>query len=130
MNLKKPLSVAMIGSLMAGMMVVPAASVHAEEVIKIGWLAPLTGTAAENGQQVTWAAEMIVDLINEEHADVNMLLAADAGLPNLDGAKIELVEADTKGDTTVATSEARRPRVLSVASTTYHFLSMDLALGI
>ena len=108
MNLKKALSVAMIGSLMAGMMVVPAVSVHAEDVIKIGWLAPLTGTAAENGQQVTWAAEMIVDLINEEHADVNMLLAADAGLPNLDGAKIELVEADTKGDTTVATSEARR----------------------
>ena len=105
MNLKKALSAAMIGSLMVVGMTAVA---HAEDVIKIGWLAPLTGTAAENGQQVTWAAEMIVDLINEEHADVNMLLAADAGLPNLDGAKIELVEADTKGDTTVATSEARR----------------------
>ncbi len=105
MNLKKALSAAMIGSLMV---VGLTAVAHAEDVIKIGWLAPLTGTAAENGQQVTWAAEMIVDLINEEHADVNMLLAADAGLPNLDGAKIELVEADTKGDTTVATSEARR----------------------
>ncbi len=78
------------------------------ETIKIGWLAPLTGTSAENGQQVTWAAEMIVDLINEKHADVNMLFAADEGLPNLNGAKIELVEADTKGDTTVATSEAKR----------------------
>ena len=105
MNLKKALSAAMIGSLMV---VGLTAVAHAEDVIKIGWLAPLTGTAAENGQQVTWAAEMIVDLINEEHADVNMLLAADAGLPNLDGAKIELVEADPKGDTTVATSEARR----------------------
>ena len=78
------------------------------EVIKIGWLAPLTGTAAENGKQVTQAAKMIVDLINEEHADVDMLLAADAGLANLNGAKIQLVEADTKGDTTVATSEAKR----------------------
>ncbi len=83
----------------------PAAS---GDVIKIGWLAPLTGTSAENGQQVTWAAEMIVDIINEEHGDINMLLAADAGLPNLGGAKIQLVEADTKGDTTVATSEAKR----------------------
>lgn len=78
------------------------------DTIKIGWLAPLTGTAAENGQQVTWAAQMIVDLINESNPDVNMLLAEDAGLPNLDGAKIELVTADTKGDTTVATSEAKR----------------------
>ena len=51
---------------------------------------------------------MIVDLINEEHADVNMLLAADAGLPNLNGAKVELVTADTKGDTTIAVSEAKR----------------------
>lgn len=78
------------------------------ETVKIGWLAPLTGTAAENGQQVTWAAQMIVDLINNENPDVKMLLAADAGLPNLNGAKVELVTADTKGDTTVATSEAKR----------------------
>ena len=109
MNLKKTISVAIIaamtGTLGAGL---APATVYAEDTIKIGWLAPLTGTAAENGQQVTWAAEMIVDLINEEHADINMLLAADAGLPNLGGAKIQLVEADTKGDTTVATSEARR----------------------
>ncbi len=78
------------------------------ETIKIGWLAPLTGTAAENGQQVTWAAEMIVDLVNQKRVDVDMLLAADAGLANLNGAQIKLVKADTKGDTTVATSEAKR----------------------
>ncbi|HWP50077.1 MAG TPA: ABC transporter substrate-binding protein [Clostridia bacterium] len=78
------------------------------QTIKVGWLAPLTGTAAENGQQVTWAAEMIVDLVNNSNADIDMLLAADAGLPNLNGAKIQLVKADTKGDTTVATSEAKR----------------------
>lgn len=105
MNLKKATTVALAASMSLTGMALP---VKAEETIKIGWLAPLTGTAAENGQQVTWAAEMIVDLINNENADVNMLLAADAGLPNLDGAKIELVEADTKGDTTVATSEAKR----------------------
>ena len=105
MNFKK----ATTGALVVGMaFAAMTMSANAEDTIKIGWLAPLTGTAAENGQQVTWAAEMIVDLINTENADVNMLLAADAGLPNLDGAKIELVEADTKGDTTVATSEAKR----------------------
>ncbi|MCD8371217.1 MAG: ABC transporter substrate-binding protein [Clostridiales bacterium] len=78
------------------------------EVIKIGFLAPLTGTSAENGQQVTWACQMIADLVNEANPDVEMMLAADEGLPNLGGAKIELVIADTKGDTTVATSEAKR----------------------
>ena len=108
MNLKKALNAVLMGALTAGLTVGAATAAHAEDVIKIGWLAPLTGTAAENGQQVTWAAEMIVDLINEEHPEVNMLLAAEAGLPNLDGARIELVKADTKGDTTVATSEARR----------------------
>ena len=109
MNLKKAISVVMIGTMIGTLAAGTATTTtYAADTIKIGWLAPLTGTAAENGQQVTWAAEMIVDLINEEHGDINMLLAADAGLPNLDGAQIQLVEADTKGDTTVATSEARR----------------------
>ena len=80
MNLKKAISVVMIGTMVgtlaAGM---ATTTTYAADTIKIGWLAPLTGTAAENGQQVTWAAEMIVDLINEEHGDINMLLAADAG---------------------------------------------------
>ena len=35
-------------------------------------------------------------------------LAAEAGLPNLNGAKIELVFADSKQDPTTATSEAKR----------------------
>jgi len=83
-------------------------SASGSETIKIGWLAPLTGQGAENGQQVTWAAEMIVDLINKANPDVPMLLAKDAGLPNLNGAQIELVEKDTKGDTTVAASAAKQ----------------------
>lgn len=104
MKMKKLLSLALATSMVLSM----TAFGESAETIKIGWLAPLSGTGAENGQQVTWAAEMIVDLVNEEHPEVNMLLAADAGLPNLGGAKIELVIADTKGDTTVATSEAKR----------------------
>ena len=62
MNLKKAISVVMIGTMVgtlaAGM---ATTTTYAADTIKIGWLAPLTGTAAENGQQVTWAAEMIVD---------------------------------------------------------------------
>lgn len=78
------------------------------EVIRIGFLTPLTGASAALGQQVEWAANMIVDLINEPHPESHMALAAGEGLPNLNGAKIELVVADHKGDPTTAVAEARR----------------------
>ena len=78
------------------------------EVIKIGFLTPLTGTSAVLGKQVLLAANMITDLINEEHPESSMFLSDSAGLPNLNGAKIELVVADHKGDATVAVAEAKR----------------------
>lgn len=85
-----------------------APSGEAPEVIRIGFLTPLTGASAALGQQVEWAGNMIVDLINEEHPESHMALAAGAGLPNLNGAKIELVVADHKSDATTAVAEAKR----------------------
>lgn len=85
------------------------AATNAEvETVKIGFLAPLSGTAANLGQQTVWAAEMMVDIINNENPDLDIMLADTAGLPNLNGAKIELVVGDTKGDPQVAVSEAKR----------------------
>ncbi|GHT86031.1 branched-chain amino acid ABC transporter substrate-binding protein [Bacteroidia bacterium] len=80
----------------------------APEVIKIGFLTPLTGASAALGQQVEWAANMIVDLVNEEHPESSMELAKGAGLPNLNGAKLQLVVADHKSDATTAVAEAKR----------------------
>lgn len=80
----------------------------AVETVKIGFLAPLSGTAANLGQQTVWAAEMMVDIINNENPDLDIMLADTAGIPNLNGAKIELVVGDTKGDPQVAVSEAKR----------------------
>lgn len=79
-----------------------------EEVIRIGFLTPLTGPSAALGQQVQWAGNMIVDLINESHPESHMALAAEEGLPNLNGAKIEIVVADHKSDTATAVAEAKR----------------------
>ena len=45
--MKKVFKIALAASAAA---VVLSMSASAEDVIKIGWLAPLTGTAAENGQ--------------------------------------------------------------------------------
>lgn len=82
--------------------------VEAPKVIKIGFLTPLTGTSAALGKQVLDAAKMLVDLINDAHPESKMFLAEKAGLPNLNGAKIELVVADHKSDATVAVAEAKR----------------------
>ena len=52
MKLKKAISVIMIGSMVGTLAACMApTTTFAADTIKIGWLAPLTGTAAENGQQ-------------------------------------------------------------------------------
>lgn len=86
----------------------PSPTSAAPEVIRIGFLTPLTGTSAALGQQVEWAGNMIVDLINEDHPESSMFLSAGEGLPNLNGAKIEIVVADHKSDATTAVAEAKR----------------------
>lgn len=78
------------------------------DVIKIGFLTPLSGNNATYGAQCKAAAQMITDIINEERPELSMALAKEAGITNLNGAKIELIFADSKGDPTTATSEAKR----------------------
>ncbi|MEY8351975.1 ABC transporter substrate-binding protein [Lachnospiraceae bacterium 54-53] len=80
----------------------------AGKVIKIGFLTPLSGNNATYGAQCKAAAQMIADVINEAHPEMAMALAETAGIPNMDGSRIELVYADSKGDPTTATSEAKR----------------------
>lgn len=77
------------------------------ETIKIGFLTPMSGANATYGLQVKAAGEMMASVINEEHPEMAVALAKEAGLPNLNGAKIELVFADSKQDPTTAASEAK-----------------------
>lgn len=79
-----------------------------DDTIKIGFLAPLSGPAANLGQQTVSAAKMMQDIINEANPEFDIMLADTEGLPNLNNRKIELVIGDTKGDPQVAVSEARR----------------------
>ena len=67
------------------------------ETIKIASLHPLSGAAAADGQQMDNGAKLAVEAIN-----------AAGGIKSLDGAKLELVSADSQGKPEVGQSEAQR----------------------
>jgi branched-chain amino acid transport system substrate-binding protein len=77
------------------------------KVIKIGAVYPLTGNIASTGLDCKRGVDLAVDIINGKY-DLDLPLAKTAGLPNLGGAKIEIVYADTKGDPRNGMSEAER----------------------
>jgi branched-chain amino acid transport system substrate-binding protein len=86
-----------------------AASANAAESVKIGIIWPLTGNAAAAGQASKAAAEVAADIVNSAHPELgNLPLAKDAGLPNLGGAKLELVFVDHQGNPSLAQQLATR----------------------
>jgi branched-chain amino acid transport system substrate-binding protein len=86
-----------------------AGAVQAQEVVKVGIIFPLTGNAASAGQQAKAAVELGAEIVNGAHPELAPLpLAAAAGLPNLKGAKIEIVAADNQGNPSVGQSQALR----------------------
>ncbi|TVM16905.1 ABC transporter substrate-binding protein [Oceanidesulfovibrio indonesiensis] len=70
---------------------------HAEDVVKVGNILPLSGPSASVGQQGKQAREMAVEEINEA-----------GGIKSLGGAKIKLLYADSKSDPNVGVTEAER----------------------
>ena len=83
--------------------------VEAADTVKIGIIWPLTGNAAAAGQASKAAAEVAADIVNNTHPELGDLpLAKTAGLPNLGGAKLELVFADHQGNPSLAQQLATR----------------------
>ena len=78
-----------------------------QKVIKIGAVYPLTGNIASTGLDCRRGVDLAVDIINGKY-DLDLPLAKSEGLPNLGGAKLEIVYADTKGDPKNGMSEAER----------------------
>ena len=76
-------------------------------VIKIGAVYPLTGNIASTGLDCRRGAELAVDIINGKY-DLDLPLARTEGLPNLGGARIELVFGDTKGEPKNGIAEVER----------------------
>ncbi|MBF0531058.1 MAG: ABC transporter substrate-binding protein [Deltaproteobacteria bacterium] len=77
------------------------------KTIKIGALYPLTGNLAATGLDCKRGVDLAVDIINGK-IDLPLPLAKDEGLPNLGGAKLEIIYADTKGDPKNGLAEAER----------------------
>ena len=75
----------------------------AAETVKVGITWPLTGNAGAAGQASKAAAELVAEIVNNAHPDLGDLpLAKTAGLPNLGGAKIELIFTDHQGNPSLA----------------------------
>jgi branched-chain amino acid transport system substrate-binding protein len=86
-----------------------ASTALAAESVKIGVLMPLTGNAAAAGQASKAAIEVAADIVNNAHPELgNLPLATTAGLPHLNGAKLEVVFVDHQGNPSLAQQLATR----------------------
>ena len=82
---------------------------NAADKVKIGIIWPLTGNAASAGQASKAAAELAADIVNNAHPELGDLpLAKGAGLPNMGGAKLELIFTDHEGNPALAQQLATR----------------------
>ena len=84
----------------------PSASDDGTNVIKIGLMLQLSGSSPADSEELLKGCQKIADIINNE-TDYNLPLAATAGLPNLNGAKIEIVVGDAATND-AAMSECQR----------------------
>jgi branched-chain amino acid transport system substrate-binding protein len=92
----------------AGGLAAPARAQSAPAEIVIGAVYPLSGNAAPIGHDAQMALQTEADIINGTHDPIPMLLGKGGGLPNLGGAKIKLIFADSQNNPQVARTEAER----------------------
>src|ERR671919_1535926 len=85
------------------------AAAGAQETVRIGAIYPLSGNAASAGTSDKAGIELAADIINNAHPELGELtLAASEGLPNLDGAEVEVIFADNQGSPVVGQNQALR----------------------
>ena len=86
-----------------------AVPAHAAEPVKIGVIHPLTGNAASAGSSAKDAVELGAEIANGTYPELKgSPLAGGAGLANVGGAKIELLNADHQGNPSVGQSQTLR----------------------
>jgi len=93
--------------LLALLLLGAAPAAQAAEDVIIGAIYPLTGNAAQIGADARAALATESDIINGAQ-NVPMLLGQGGGLPNLGGAHVRIVFADSQNDPQKARAEAER----------------------
>jgi len=79
-----------------------------DAAVPVGAVYPLTGALARIGAAIKNGIELAVDVVNTPHPDLNLPLAASAGLPRLGGRKLRVVWGDSRGDPATGRAEAER----------------------
>jgi len=95
--------------LIAALAFMLAGVAQAADAVKIGVIYPLTGNAASAGNSAKDAVDLGAEIVNGMHPELkgNGLAGSD-GLPNLGGAKLELINADHQGNPQVGQSQTLR----------------------
>jgi len=84
-----------------------ASLAEAADVIRIGSIYPLTGAIASSGLRSKHAIETALDVINNKY-DLDIPFARTEGIPNLKGAKLEIIWGDSQASPEVGKTEAER----------------------
>ena len=92
----------------ASLAVLASARAQAADDILIGAVYPLSGSAAAIGHDAQMALETEANIINGHESVPSMLLGAGGGLPNMGGAHVKLIFADSQNNPQIARTEAER----------------------
>src|SRR3974377_1251222 len=84
-----------------------AALAEAQEVIKIGSIYPLTGAIASSGMRSQHSIETALEVINNKY-DLDIPFARTEGIPNMKGAKLQVLWGDSQASPEVGKTEAER----------------------
>lgn len=87
--------------------IIPLTS-FAQKEVKIGVILPLSGPLAPIGKSLKEGAELAASIVNEKHPELNISIARWEGIPNLGGAKLKLIFADSRGDPGWGAEQAKR----------------------
>jgi branched-chain amino acid transport system substrate-binding protein len=98
---------AILGTIFISLILVGSMVAEAQEVIRIGSIYPLTGPIASSGLRSKHAIETALDVINNKY-DMDIPFARTTGIPNLKGAKLEIIWGDSQASPEVGKTEAER----------------------
>lgn len=80
----------------------------AQKEVKIGVILPLSGPLAPIGKSLKEGAELAAEIVNNKHPELDISIAKWEGIPNLGGAKLKLIFADSRGDPGWGAEQAKR----------------------